>query len=99
MMQRTDAQGHVAGRDFSCNTVWGSRQMHGSSGGPEVVNLGVRGQTETPLGAASVENVVIGTTSWLFPGDVLKLGASPFLSTNILPLITAACSSQNPACR
>ena len=42
MMHRTDSQGFVD-TTMSNNTVWGSRQTGGSSGGPELVNLGIRG--------------------------------------------------------
>lgn len=40
-MQRTDSQGFVSST-MSGNTIWGSRQTGGSSGGPEVVNLGTK---------------------------------------------------------
>ncbi len=101
IMQRTDSQGSISGRDFACNTVWGSGQSGGSSGGPQVMNLGIRGRVSLGLGQASTPNLVIGTTSWGYSGgQVLLQGASPFLSTNIVPLVDQACSgANNAACR
>lgn len=92
IMHRTDSEGFVAGSSLAGNTVWGGRQTGGSSGGPEVVNLGIRGKLSTPLGKASDSNIVVGTTSWGYTNSAVKQqGASPFLSTNILPLVNAAC--------
>ncbi len=100
IMQRTDSQGSVSSTDFACNTVWGSGQSGGSSGGPEMINLGIRGQVSMGLGQASDPNLVIGATSWGYGGgEVLQQGASPFLSTNILPLVDQACTVKNAACR
>jgi V8-like Glu-specific endopeptidase len=100
MMHRTDSQGFVAGTSLAGNTVWGSRQTGGSSGGPEVVNLGIRGALATPLGSESTSNVVVGTTSWGYTNSAVKQqGASPFTSTNIVPLVNAVCASNNPACQ
>jgi V8-like Glu-specific endopeptidase len=100
IMQRTDSQGFVAGSSLAGNTVWGSRQTGGASGGPEVVNLGVRGSLTTPVGSNADPNIIVGTTSWGYVSTAIKqTGASPFLSTNILPLVSTVCASSNPACR
>jgi V8-like Glu-specific endopeptidase len=98
IMQRTDSQGFVdAGQ--SNNTVWGSRQTGGSSGGPEIVNLGIRGQLNTPLGTDEDPNMVIGVTSWGYTdARVKQQGASPFTSGNIVPLVNAVCGDYPAAC-
>jgi V8-like Glu-specific endopeptidase len=93
-MQRTDSQGFVSASS-SNNTVWGSRQTGGSSGGPELVNLGIMPALSTPLGSEADANVVIGVTSWGYTSaSVKQQGASPFTSSNIVPLVSAACSGQ-----
>lgn len=93
-MQRTDAQGYVSG-SYSNNTVWGSRQTGGSSGGPELVNLGVSPVLATPLGAEATANVVVGVTSWGYvAAGVKQQGASPFTSTNIVALVSTACTGK-----
>ncbi len=99
IMQRTDSQGFVSGT-LSGNTIWGSRQTGGSSGGPEVVNLGIAGSLTTPLGSEAVANIVVGVTSWGYVSSAYKdQGASAFTTANIVPLVTAACASANPACQ
>jgi hypothetical protein len=56
------------------------------------VNLGIRGTLSTPVGSEGNSNIVVGTTSWGYTSSAIKQqGASPFLSTNILPLVNAAC--------
>ncbi len=93
-MQRTDAQGYVSAADAN-NTVWGSRQTGGSSGGPELVNLGILPALSVPLGSEAQTNTVIGVTSWGYTSTSVKVqGASPFLSTNIVPLVNTACAGQ-----
>jgi len=60
-MQRTDSQGFVDA-EMSNNTVWGGRQTGGSSGGPELVNLGplaTLGGGVLP-GSAYNRNIVVG---------------------------------------
>jgi V8-like Glu-specific endopeptidase len=100
LMQRTDSQGFVSAVD-SFNTVWGSRQTGGSSGGPELVNLGmasVLGEGVLP-GVDADGNTVIGVTSWGYTDDVTKeQGASPFTSGNIPTLIDSACAAAPAAC-
>ena len=92
IMQRTDSYGDTdAG--LSNNTVWGSRQTGGSSGGPELNNLGISGSLSTPVGTYATPNVVIGVTSWGYTdANVQEQGASPFTSNNIVPLVNTACS-------
>jgi V8-like Glu-specific endopeptidase len=98
IMHRTDSQGNVDS-SMAGNTVWGSRQTGGSSGGPETVNLGVRGSLSTPVGSEPRPNTVVGVTSWGYvSASVKEQGASPFRSTNIVALVNAVCAS-NPACQ
>jgi V8-like Glu-specific endopeptidase len=98
-MQRTDSQGAKSAAN-SNNTVWGGRQTGGSSGGPELVNLGWAATLSgTGYGAAANYNTVVGVTSWGYTSTVVKLqGASPFTSTNIVPLVSAACPAGQAAC-
>jgi V8-like Glu-specific endopeptidase len=99
-MQRTDSQGFVDA-SASNNTVWGSRQTGGSSGGPELVNLGIRGKLTTPVGSEAAQNKVVGVTSWGYTDPAVKeQGASPFTSGNITVLVNAVCGNPvtNPAC-
>ncbi|HPY40977.1 MAG TPA: trypsin-like serine protease [Thiolinea sp.] len=92
LMQRTDAGGLVVA-EYSNNTVIGSRQTEGSSGGPWLVNFGEAAKfTGTTLGTDGKMNVVVGTTSWGPTDSAIKfMGASPFTSDNIVPLVKAAC--------
>lgn len=105
IMHRTDSQGFVSATN-SNNTIWGSRQTGGSSGGPELVNLGIRGvlnATTAPLGSEANSNTVVGVTSWGYTNPAVKqMGASPFTTANIGTLVTAACVSggvTRPACQ
>jgi hypothetical protein len=98
-MQRTDSEGYVdAG--LSNNTVWGTRQTGGSSGGPELVNLGLPAVLSgTSPGSDAAYNVVVGVTSWGYNSTAVKQqGASPFLGTNITLLHKTACSVKPGAC-
>lgn len=98
-MQRTDSEG-VVDAALAGNTVWGSRQTGGSSGGPELANLGVAAALTTTVGTYSSYNIVIGVTSWGYTSAAYKeQGASPFLSTNIVPLVNAACAWRPTACQ
>lgn len=100
LMQRTESLAYVA-PSLSNNSVWGSRQTGGSSGGPEVVNLGhssVLSGGVTP-GSEATFNVVTGVTSWGYTDQAVKQqGASPFRSSNIGLLVPAACSFEPGAC-
>lgn len=97
--ERTDSQGYKS-TSMSNNTVIGSLQTGGSSGGPWVVNLGMAPALNgTSFGTAAGRNVVVGTTSWGYTATGVKeQGASPFTSTNIVPLLNAACTLVPTAC-
>lgn len=92
LMQRTDAGGEIV-PEFSNNTIIGSRQTEGSSGGPWLVNFGeIAKLSGTTVGSAGKPNIVIGTTSW-GPNDTGPkfMGASPFTNENIVILMKGAC--------
>lgn len=98
LMQRTDAGGEVIA-EASNNTIIGSRQTAGSSGGPWLVNFGEVAKLQgTNLGSAGKPNIVIGTTSW-GPNDnsAKYMGASPFTSQNIVLLMKGACPTASAA--
>ena len=101
MMQRTESQGFVSAASAS-NTVIGSRQTGGSSGGPWLVNLGSPASLtpgEASYGTYPNYNIVVGATSWGYISlSPKQQGASPFLSTNIVPLVSSACSALPSAC-
>lgn len=97
LMQRTDAYGFVSDEDNN-NTIIGSRQTGGSSGGPWLVNFGqmaALGDGVEP-GSDAESNIVVGVTSWGLVDPTVKLqGASPFTSTNIVPLVDVFCPPEN----
>jgi V8-like Glu-specific endopeptidase len=99
LMERTDSYGYVDG-GFSNNTVIGSLQTGGSSGGPWLVNLGIPpALSGTSLGAEAARNTVVNVTSWGYTSTLVKQqGASPFTSGNIVPLVSAACGFAPSAC-
>jgi V8-like Glu-specific endopeptidase len=99
MMQRNDSQGYTA-TSFSNNTIIGSLMTGGSSGGPWHVNLGIAPTLSgTSFGNAPARNTVVGVTSWGYNDtNVKQQGASPFTSSNIVPLVSAACSAAPGAC-
>lgn len=101
-MQRTDSQG-VINPTYANNTLWGSLQTGGSSGGPELVNFG-----RAPIlsgagfGAEAEHNVVVGVTSWGYvntssTGPKIQ-GASPFTSSNIVVMVNAVCGANPGKC-
>jgi hypothetical protein len=94
LMQRTDSQGFVSSTMIG-NTVWGSRQTGGSSGGPDLVNLGKGARLSgVSYGTYGTYNIVVGVTSWGYTDlGVKQQGASPFTSTNIPALVTSGCRS------
>lgn len=97
-MQRTDSQAFVSA-SMAGNSVWGSLQTGGSSGGPELVNLGIAPVLSGGIsfGTEPGRNTVVGVTSWGYTNQAIKQqGASPFLSTNIVPLVSAACAAPTP---
>jgi V8-like Glu-specific endopeptidase len=99
LMERTDSQGFTAA-SFSNNTVIGSLQTGGSSGGPWVVNLGVAPALNgTSFGTTAAHNIVVGVTSWGYTNTAIKeQGASRFTSANIAALVSAACTATPAAC-
>ncbi len=99
LMERNDSQGFRSAAN-SNNTLIGSLMCGGSSGGPWLINFGIRpALTATTNGSFPNPNIVVGVTSWGFISTAVKQqGASPFLSTNIVPLVNSACVSSNPAC-
>lgn len=99
LMQRTDSQGFVS--TMVSNTVWGSRQTGGSSGGPEVLNLGPGAVLSGGIsyGTAPNRNIAVGVTSWGYTNQAVKQqGASAFTSSNIVPLVNAACAGSFAGC-
>ena len=99
LMERTDSLGSVSSA-MSGNTLIGSLQTGGSSGGPWLVNLGTTPSVSgTSLGSASSSNVVVGVTSWGYTDTGVKVqGASPFTSSNIVNLVNAACTAYPTSC-
>ena len=99
LMQRTNSQGYTASTS-SNNTIIGSLQTGGSSGGPWVVNLGMAPSLNgTSFGTAAVHNIVVGVTSWGYTSTTMKQqGASPFTSANIGLLVASACVATPAAC-
>jgi hypothetical protein len=98
-MQRTDSCGFVDG-NASNNTVIGSLQTGGSSGGPWLVNFGIKPVLSgTAVGAEATRNTVVNATSWGYTSTLVKQqGASPFTSGNIVPLVSSACGGAPSAC-
>jgi V8-like Glu-specific endopeptidase len=99
-MERNDAQG-VISKLSADNTVIGSLMCEGSSGGPWIVNFGIRPSLTGTLSGISPEpNQIIGVSSWGSTDQIIKqMGASPFLSTNIKPLLDWACGKYPDACK
>ncbi|NOT56813.1 MAG: trypsin-like serine protease [Deltaproteobacteria bacterium] len=100
LMERNDSHGFTNLAQVN-NTIIGSLMCGGSSGGPWLVNFGIRpALTGTTSGSFAGSNVVVGTTSWGYISTAIKQqGASPFTSTNIVPLLNAACGSPvGPQC-
>ena len=99
LMQRTDSTGYTdtAAQD---NSVIGSRQTGGSSGGPWIANFGQIGSLSgTAVGTASDSNMVIGVTSWGYQDQKWKeQGASPFTDGNIVPLVDYVCTNYSWLC-
>jgi V8-like Glu-specific endopeptidase len=99
LMERTDSYGYISSSN-SNNTVIGSNQNQGSSGGPWVANFGLpavlTGETN---GSFPQSNVIIGVTSWGYTSTAPKeQGAAPFTSGNIQVLLTVVCGNVPGAC-
>jgi hypothetical protein len=93
LQERTDSQGQTLS-SLSNNTLIGSLQSNGSSGGPWVVNLG-----DPPVlininfGTAADHNIIVGVTSWGYNDPSVKeQGASPFTTGNITKLVSDECA-------
>jgi V8-like Glu-specific endopeptidase len=99
LMERTDSQGFTSASN-SNNTVMGSLQTGGSSGGPWAVNLGIAPALNgTSFGTGANHNIVVGVTSWGYVSTAVKQqGASRFTTSNITVLVNAACSATPAAC-
>lgn len=98
LMQRNDSYGYRNAAQVD-NTLIGSLMCGGSSGGPWLVNFGVRPtKTGTSDGSAAQENTVIGVTSWGHTNAAVKQqGASRFTSSNVGALLTTVCPSSSTA--
>jgi len=99
LMDRNDSYGYTSAVN-SNNTIIGSLMCGGSSGGPWLANFGIRPVlTATTAGTAPGSNVVVGVTSWGYTSSLPKeMGAAPFTSGNIVPLVNAVCPSNPAAC-
>jgi len=99
LMERNDSQGSKSVSN-SNNTVIGTLMCGGSSGGPWLINFGQRPTlTGTTGGSGAEVNTVVGVTSWGSTSNAPKIsGASPFLNTNILALVNAACGADPGNC-
>jgi V8-like Glu-specific endopeptidase len=99
LMQRNDSFGYTSSAN-SNNTIIGTLMCGGSSGGPWLVNFGVRpALTATTPGIPADPNIVVGVTSWGFEDTLPKEGgAAPFTSGNIVPLVNASCTQTPAAC-
>ena len=102
LMQRTDAESYKASATQRYNNIIGSRQTGGSSGGPWLVNFGELASLSqgVGVGAEANRNIVVGVTSWGYVDQAPKAqGASPFTSSNIVPLVSSVCpSASTPGC-
>lgn len=100
LMQQTDSQGFTAAASAN-NTIIGSLQTGGSSGGPWVVNFGLAPSLAgTAFGTAATHNIVVGVTSWGYvsPPTIKQQGASRFTSANIQALLNAECAAAPTVC-
>lgn len=99
IMERTDSQSYNGAAGFSNNNIIGSAMTGGSSGGPWIVNFGVK-----PVGYANgsyaPRNKVVGVTSWGYISTAVKeQGASPFTTVNVVALVNGACTAFPAACQ
>jgi hypothetical protein len=99
LMERNDSFGFISPGNAN-NTIIGSLMCPGASGGPWLVNFGIRPTlTGTTAGTAPTPNTVVGVTSWVSSSpDPKQMGASPFTSGNIVPLVNAVCTAVPAAC-
>lgn len=102
-MIRTDSLGY---QDAPSNVVIGSAQTGGSSGGPWLMNFGLKTSYNGTPPRADDDNQVIGTTSWGFnSGGIMIQGASRFgknriytSKSNIQSLWDSACGANPSSC-
>jgi V8-like Glu-specific endopeptidase len=99
LMERNDSYGYTSGAN-AANTIIGSLMCGGSSGGPWVVNFGIRPVlSATAAGVTGDPNVVVGVTSWGYTSGLPKeMGAAPFTSANIVELMNTVCTEVPAAC-
>lgn len=99
MQIRTDAQGSTDASRVD-NTVFGSLQTGGSSGGPNLINFNnsVKRARGTSLGKQGNRNLVIGVTSWVGPDKNKEMGSSLFTDDNVSSLVNDACARFPKAC-
>lgn len=96
VMQRTDSLGYTITTDGWFNNIQiGSRMTSGSSGGPWIINFGIDPSATPDLpGLGAQKNTIVAVTSWGYNSpDPKVLGASPFTSGNIVPLVNTVCPS------
>ena len=98
-MERADSRG-FGYTTFSNNTIIGSLQTGGSTGGPWLANFGLAPSLSgISFGRYASHNIVVGVTSWGYADtNVKQQGASPFATGNIVSLVNSACTSQPAAC-
>ncbi len=99
LAERNNSLGYVSASN-SKNTIIGSLETGGSSGGPWTVNLGQPPALNgTSFGTYASGNVVVGVTSWGYTSTSIKQqGAAPFTSGNIVNIVNAACSGNPGYC-
>ena len=86
--------------DVLDNTVWGTSQTQGSSGGPLIANFGKTPKIKgASLGKEKKANRIVGVTGWgLDSKTELFAGASRFLKSNVNQLVKLACSTSPKPC-
>ena len=98
MAQRNDSQGYIS-TTYSNNTIIGSLETGGSSGGPWTVNLGEHPVLNGTFGTYGTANMVVGVTSWGYTDTTVKQqGAAPFTSGNIVTLVNTVCTANVGYC-
>lgn len=106
-MIRTDSMGFMC---WSCNLLRiGSDMTQGSSGGPWLLNFGIKPETDVPAGQQDRSNLLIGVTGWGYLDEqdlgIKIMGASRFgtnarypTKANITDLIDTACATYPGKC-
>jgi V8-like Glu-specific endopeptidase len=98
-MEVNNSLGYISS-SLSYNIIIGSLMCGGSSGGPWLVNFGIRPVlTGTTQGSSANPNIVVGVTSWGHTSPSPKeQGASIFLSSNIVLLVDFVCAVVPASC-